>query len=693
MQRIIVLLFLLSGLSVLAQSPNVQWLKEQNYFAGEAFSIAEDAEGFIYVAGNFSEELDFDPTASELILSPTGQSSSYIAKYDSVGNFITATVIKANASIATSAPNTIVSVSKVMVLSDGSVIVGGLFRGALSIAGNDDLIDSNPNYDGFMAKLDSDLNYQWYRRISSATGPGVDGVTDFDISSNDEIYVLASVQTGTVNTGLQINSTAYFETSSMTHSVISFDADGILINACFFFSGVMRKLALDEEDNVYIAFTSGASNTDFNGESILGEATATLSALSLDADLSNVRWVKRLGGSFLSQATGMVCKHSALYVYGRSDGIIDSEVFNGRQLYLTKLEDETGDFIWTKQFGMVSSDAEISVSMAEYGDLLVVCGTYSDLLTLDETNLVSNGGTDNFLLAYDSLGALSFIHSLGSSSTDNRMILSTQGESLVLTGFFGPSTNFDLNGGNENLGAGFKNILAKYSGFGASIDPFVNLGADTVICAGQVYFLQSGISTSDYNHLWSTGSTSSSIGIAESGAYYLDIFDLDNNFIDSDTINIEVESIDFSLGDDVEIMAESYDIIASLPGTYFWNTGAQGPSITVTQSGTYDVSYIAPSGCIYTDEITVTLLPIAINDHYLNKLEVQPNPFTSQIQVKGDFKNISFQLMDIKGRTLMSGNINANEALSLDNIENGSYFLNLLSEDGRVRTFPLIKAE
>lgn len=206
-----------------------------------------------------------------------------------------------------------------------------------------------------------------------------------------------------------------------------------------------------------------------------------------------------------------------------------------------------------------------------------------------------------------------------------------------------------------------------------------------------MYFLQSGISTSEYNHVWSTGSTSSSIGVAESGNYYLDIFDLENNFIGSDTINIEVENIEFSLGDDIEIMAESYTITTSLSGTYFWNTGAQGPSITVTQSGTYDVSYIAPSGCIYTDEINVTLLPIGINDQYLNKLKVQPNPFINQIHLKDDFENISFQLMDVNGRIVRSGIINSDEVLEVKDLENGYYFMVLRSVEGSFRAIPLVK--
>lgn len=408
----------------MAQSPNVQWLKEQNYFAGEAYSIAEDSDGNIFVAGTFSDEFDIDPSEDELILNPVGQGSSYIAKFDSSGNFLTAITLFANASTGTSAPNALVDARNLKVISDGSVIIGGLFRGSLSIAGDDDLIESNPNYDGFIAKLDSDLNYQWNKRIRSI-GSGVDAVVDFEIAGNDDIYVLAQVQTGSTNGGLEINSTVYFDSSLMTHAVIRFDAGGGFLNACHFFSGTMSKIALDENSNVYISFISGAMNTAFNNQDFLGEAPSTVSALSLEPDLSAIRWSERPGGNSFTSVTGLIHKHAALYVYGRSAGTIDTEVFSDRQIFLSKIDDENGDFIWTKQLGMLGSESEVSVSLAEYDDLLIACGTYSDILNLESTNLISNGGADNFLIAYNSEGQVSFIHSLGSTSSDNRMILST----------------------------------------------------------------------------------------------------------------------------------------------------------------------------------------------------------------------------------------------------------------------------
>lgn len=46
--------------------------------------------------------------------------------------------------------------------------------------------------------------------------------------------------------------------------------------------------------------------------------------------------------------------------------------------------------------------------------------------------------------------------------------------------------------------------------------------------------------------------------------------------------------------------------------TYLWNTGATTPSITVSTTGSYSLSALAPNGCSGSDEIFVTAAPVII---------------------------------------------------------------------------------
>ncbi|MEX1188726.1 MAG: hypothetical protein WED33_05665 [Bacteroidia bacterium] len=91
----------------------------------------------------------------------------------------------------------------------------------------------------------------------------------------------------------------------------------------------------------------------------------------------------------------------------------------------------------------------------------------------------------------------------------------------------------------------------------------------------------------------------------------------------------------------------------------------------MTQSGTYDVSYIAPSGCIYTDEISIALLPIGINDLMLENLRISPNPFTDLLQVKGLEKPMAYVLADIQGRILISGNLQSGDVINTSTLKSG----------------------
>lgn len=105
-------------------------------------------------------------------------------------------------------------------------------------------------------------------------------------------------------------------------------------------------------------------------------------------------------------------------------------------------------------------------------------------------------------------------------------------------------------------------------------------------------------------HLWSTGSSNSSISVDSSGIYTVSIDDGQGCIVNGTT---EVEIPNSSgLQDDGILcgnqLLTNYDSTA----VFAWSTGDSVPTITVNTPGTYSVIIEEPRGCVLFDTITVT---------------------------------------------------------------------------------------
>lgn len=133
---------------------------------------------------------------------------------------------------------------------------------------------------------------------------------------------------------------------------------------------------------------------------------------------------------------------------------------------------------------------------------------------------------------------------------------------------------------------------------------------------------------------WSTGETTPSITVTESGTYTLSAF----NSCFSGSVSATVTFVDIPenlLGADrVGCAGDSVLLSGLFPdGSYLWNTGQSGSSIYVTESGTYSVT-LNYLGCLRSDEVEVELVDYVPVDEI-----IMPNIFTPN----GDSQNTSFR--------------------------------------------------
>lgn len=125
----------------------------------------------------------------------------------------------------------------------------------------------------------------------------------------------------------------------------------------------------------------------------------------------------------------------------------------------------------------------------------------------------------------------------------------------------------------------------------------------TILYAGSIY----------EHYLWSTGDTTQSINVTNSGLYYITV-SLNDSVSITDSIDVLLTHpyLNLYLGSDTLLCNTDSIILSAGNGfsVYSWNTGSSLPWISVDQSDNYYVTTLDTAGCRYSDTINVTINPI-----------------------------------------------------------------------------------
>lgn len=140
--------------------------------------------------------------------------------------------------------------------------------------------------------------------------------------------------------------------------------------------------------------------------------------------------------------------------------------------------------------------------------------------------------------------------------------------------------------------------------------PEVDLGDDTTICPGDNLILDVG--TPGLIYLWSTGETTQTITVADSGYYWVQVQSYD--CYSWDTIHVFIPSAN-PLTTDTSLCSTTPLVLdAQNPGsTYVWSTGETTQTINVDSSGIYWVNILIEN-CPVRDSIDVTFYSQPVPD-------------------------------------------------------------------------------
>ncbi len=154
----------------------------------------------------------------------------------------------------------------------------------------------------------------------------------------------------------------------------------------------------------------------------------------------------------------------------------------------------------------------------------------------------------------------------------------------------------------------------------------VDLGNDTIICAGDSLFLNAGHSGATF--LWSDGSTDSTLWVTQPGTYSVTV----TEGIGWGTASIVVSITNVSVVQDISLCdGGTAQLYAQGGVSYLWspantlnNPNISNPVAYPTETTTYTVTVTDTVGCVYTDEVTVYVSDSIILNINANNYSVCP---------------------------------------------------------------------
>lgn len=559
-----------------------------------AYDLAIDTDKSIYVLGWYSGTIDLDPGPGVSIVSGYGDRDIFLAKYDSVGNFVWGFGTGSSGQDEG---------GDIAMDGFGNVIIAGRFQYNVDFdpSVNAYFKSSNGDRDIYIAKYSASGSLLW---VNTMGGGGYDDTEEITVDAVGNIYVGGSFQY-----------TVDFDPGAGFATRISNGLDDAYL-ACYSSTGVfnwvntfggnqvddLSGIQLDGNGAIYCSgYFTGV--TDFNGSSGVYNVTSLGSAdvfmLKYNV-MGNFLSVATLGGAGFDAAYGIELYNDLIYITGTFSNSVDFDptlVFSIKNslgsgdIFLCQF-DTAFNFNWVNTAGGIGFDMGADVLVDSYGNVVGTGMFRSNSIFqggMGSKNLIALGDRDVYIDYFDASGNLLNVFPIGSVGVDNvnTFYYDTNAGSLFVPGFIGGVTDFDPDTSvitTMNFNGITDVFFAKYS-LCDSVATLNTISGDSIICEGDTIFFMVDSLVSCENCRWTF--PSGSLLIDSTGADVLFVAGGQSGFVEVYKANTCIES------DTVRI----------------WLTIKSRPLLFVSDSLCIGSTYIFPDGTLgSTDTIQTSYL-------------------------------------------------------------------------------------
>lgn len=467
-----------------------------NFSEARGLGVTSDSSGNVYTTGFFGTNFDFDPGEGVEILPGDQNNNAFVSKLNASGQFVWAREIAS----PTSEWGHGIAVDNL-----GNVYVVGSFRGTLVFGAGgpvEQALSPSGFSDVFVCKYDEDGNFMWAKDLIGSDGSVEDGIA-ISLDGDGNIYITGRYQ------GAGVFDPDVSATAIPTDGSLDIFVAKLSTNGDFMWAKGIGGNSLDGGTAIVVAETGVVyltgfytGNVDFNpGASpmmLTDNGFTNIFVLALDTN-SNFVWAKQMGGDKEDRGLGIaVDSDGNVHTTGffQVEGNFDPDLgpaglltvdctgayVNNSDVFVSKLT-SAGVFVWAKRFGACPDEHGMAIAVDGMGNVSTT-GFFQSIVDFDpdpnETfNLAANDSRDIFVNNLDVNGNLVWAVSAGSNNADEGFSISTSlSGSVVLTGHFAGTVNFDPGSGTTNLDS-----LTSTSAFVWKLTP-VGPGIDKVFIHG-----------------------------------------------------------------------------------------------------------------------------------------------------------------------------------------------------------------
>ncbi len=424
-----------------SQTPCDFWgLSNGNQGSDIGLDIAKDADGFIYLTGEFSGTVNF---SNGYQLVSAGGTDIFVAKYDSLGNNIWA--VRAGGNLNDRA-------QEIVVDSEGNTVISGDFSGTAYFGST--ILFSFGGVDAFICKISPAGNILWAKGFG---GTDLDNGRSVAVNQQNQI-VLLSFFTGTAHYG------SYQLTSAGVEDIalVKLDASGNVIwvtqgtgyNGCD-----PRGIDIAADGNIYICgYFIGDISFNPLPQPVIGIGDKDPFLAKFNAN-GLCLWAKVFGSTDWDVAQSVICSSTGdVYVSGVyrgpfTFGGIAVPVYGNYDAFLAKFN-TNGDEVWLRPGGGTGNDFTIGLGIGANGDISGT-GYFSSTCQFQNSQIQSNGDLDIFSVTYNSAGVQQDIQHWGGTGPDIGWEILTSDNQWFICGSFSNTmqvgTDFLTSSGNTDF--------------------------------------------------------------------------------------------------------------------------------------------------------------------------------------------------------------------------------------------------
>ena len=354
--------------------------------------VKTDSTGNMYVAGNFSGTVDFDPGTSVTEKISNGDTDIFLTKFDDLGVFQW---------VLTWGGNLTDGVNDLIISPSGDIYITGYFSGTVDFdptSGIDNKSSVSDSIDVYISRLDISGNYKWTQTWG---GNSDDMGTGIALQNPNNLIII-----GFFNDAVDFDpgtGTTQFTSAGLSDTFVS----------TFNNSGVTPSFTR--------TFTMGSWGYDEP------QAVATDSSGNI-----------YLAGYFMGQVD-----------FDPGSGT-DTHTSNGGMDIFFGKYDSTSNYVWVHSMGAGGDD--LGLDMIVSSSMIYLTGSFQDTVNFDpsgSTEATSHGFGDVFLALYDSDGIFDSLLAWGGTGDDKPYSLSIDDEYLSITGSFKNAVDFDPGAGTD----------------------------------------------------------------------------------------------------------------------------------------------------------------------------------------------------------------------------------------------------